>query len=316
MKILITGSIGFIGFSITKSLLKNDNNNIIGIDNISDYYDVNLKKNRLDYLLNFKNFSFKKIDISNTNELNKLDDNFDLIIHLAAQAGVNYSFKFPEKYISTNIIGFNNILNIVKKTKSKFIYASSSSVYGNNNVPFRESMLINKPINLYASTKIYNEAQASSYSQNYDLDITGLRFFTVYGPWGRPDMFIYKAIESAFSGKKLFLFNDGNNFRDFTYIDDIVTALNLVIDSDKKNENEIFNISNGKKYKIKQVIKIIESITKQKINIINKIKIDGDMEVTYGGIEKIKKFYGYKPKIGIEEGIDNYVAWFKKYFKI
>ena len=316
MKILITGVAGFIGFHLAKRLLKKNNCEIIGIDNLSNYYDVSLKKNRLNFLNNFKYFTFQNIDISIPNQINKLNFKFDLIINLAAQAGVNYSFKNPGVYINSNIIGFNNILNLSKKNNSKLIYASSSSVYGNNKTPFDESMLINKPINLYASTKIYNESIAAVYSQNYDLNIIGLRFFTVYGSWGRPDMFMYKAIDSAFNNKTIELFNNGENFRDFTHIDDIIDGIELLISSKKPFANEIFNISNGKKYQVKNVIDIIQKQTKKNIKTINKKALDGDMKITFGSNKKLKSAFGFKPKISINEGINEYVSWFKKYYKI
>ena len=265
MKILVTGVAGFIGFNITKELI-NRGHEIVGLDVINDYYDVNLKKRRLSILKN-KNFSFFKINISNKEKVSEVfkKEKPDTIIHLAAQAGVRYSLINPDQYIKSNIIGFFNIIDQCRLLKIKnFYYASSSSVYGNNNnYPFDEEDKVDEPLNLYAVSKKSNEEMAYAYSNLYDINCIGLRFFTVYGPWGRPDMAYYKFVKNIIFDKEIKVYGNGKMKRDFTYIDDVVEAVtNLIERSEfkkfKNYKNQIFNIGNSYPVELNYFIKVIE----------------------------------------------------------
>ena len=229
--ILISGCAGFIGFSLAKKLLSK-NYKVLGIDNMDDYYDVELKKSRLSILLKYSSFKFKKIDITNKKKIDQIfqDNKINVVVNLAAQAGVRYSFEKPEKYLNSNIIGFFNIINTSRKYKVKnFIYASSSSVYGDGQLPSKESQNLDNPLNFYAQTKITNELIAKTYFQTYGFSSIGLRFFTVYGPWGRPDMAYFKFTNMILKKQKIKFHNQGKHKRDFTYIDDIIDGIYLVI---------------------------------------------------------------------------------------
>ncbi len=278
MNILITGVAGFIGAALAKALL-NRSDTILGIDNLNDYYDVNLKLSRLTEIENHKNFTFVKLDISNREALKNLfeNNNFDVVVNLAAQAGVRYSIENPAAYIDSNLVGFANVLEGCRQQKvANLVYASSSSVYGaNKEYPFNEDHPVNHPVSLYAATKKSNELMAHSYSSLYDMPVTGLRFFTVYGPSGRPDMAPFLFTDKILRGEEIQVFNNGEMFRDFTYIDDIVTGIIDVIDNPAiKNENwkpeepqasssycayRIFNIGNDKPTKLMDFIKSIET---------------------------------------------------------
>ena len=325
MKILITGVAGFIGFSLAKTLL--DKNHIVyGIDNISNYYDVKLKKKRLFFLKNTykKKFKFNKIDISNTKNINRyfVGKKFDKVFHLAAQAGVRYSLLRPEKYLDSNLIGFSNIIFNCKKNKIKdFIYASSSSVYGAiKKVPYKESDKVSSPLQYYAATKISNEAIAESYSRLYKIRCTGLRFFTVYGPWGRPDMALFKFVKNIFNNKSINIYNKGYHYRDFTYIDDVI-YLTLKISESKKffnkeNYHRILNIGTGNPEPLKKYLNIIENKIGKKAKV-KYLKIQkGDMVKTYACVKKLKKIVNIKNRINLEKGISNFVEWYKDYHKL
>ena len=240
--ILVTGAAGFIGFNLASNLLKKKYN-VIGIDSFDSYYDVNLKKRRILKLKSYNNFKFYKIDITNKKKIDKLfsSNNIKYVINLAAQAGVRYSLLNPDSYIKNNIVGFHNILiNSVKKKVRHFLYASTSSVYGmNKKIPFQEKDPVDHPIQLYAATKRSNELFAHAYSHLYNLPTTGLRFFTVYGPWGRPDMALFKFTKNIIAGKSIDVFNNGNHVRDFTYIDDIVHSIELLISKAPKKNKKI-----------------------------------------------------------------------------
>ena len=265
MKILVTGCAGFIGFHLTQDLLEKSNYEIVGIDNLNSYYDVKLKKLRLQVLKNYKsNFKFKKIDLNNIKNLEKLFKSckFDYVVHLAAQAGVRYSITNPDAYIDSNISGFFNIINFSKQFKIKhFIFASTSSVYGvAKNFPVNEESNSDKPLTLYAATKKTNEVIAHSFANIYKLPSTALRFFTVYGPFGRPDMAFFKFADSISKNKRIDLYNNGKHYRDFTYVKDITASIIKLI---KKQPNKnipfsIFNIGNGESIYLKDAIKIIE----------------------------------------------------------
>ena len=317
--ILITGCAGFIGYHLTKKLL--NNYNIIGLDNLNDYYDIKLKNSRLKNL-EHKNFKFIKCDISNKEEINNIFDKYkiDKVINLAAQAGVRYSIENPDTYINSNIIGFYNILENIKKHKiNHLIYASSSSVYGNNNTPFKENDSTDNPISLYATTKKSNELLAQTYSNLYNIKCTGLRFFTVYGPFGRPDMAYYTFTKRIINKEKIELYNNGESLRDFTYIDDIVEGIIKVLDN---KITKIYNIGSSNPIKLLEFINILKEtlinnnlIEDYNLNIELLPKQLGDVDNTYADIEELKKDYNYKPNTNIKDGLDKFVKWYKEYYE-
>lgn len=323
-KILVTGAAGFIGMHACLKLLKN--NIIIGVDNLSPYYDVNLKKKRLDILKKEKNFLFYKLDICNNKKLNLIFKKTkpDLVVHLAAVAGVRHSITNPSPYIQTNLVGFANIIHLSKIYKVKhFVYASSSSVYGGNTKKIAEERdLVVKPVSLYAATKKSNELVAYNYSSLFLMPTTGLRFFTVYGPWGRPDMALFMFVKSIIQGKKINVFNRGNMSRDFTYVDDIVEGIVKVIKKPKVSRNKkiipysIFNIGSGKSIKLMDFIKEIE----KNLKIKSKKKLMpmqlGDVKKSLSSVNKLNNWIGYKPKFNIQIGIRNFVQWYLKYYQI
>ena len=323
MKILVTGCAGFIGFHLTKALLKKKID-VYGLDNLNNYYDLTLKKSRLNILKKNNQFKFKKLDIKNftklLNFLRKIKPN--IIINLAAQAGVRYSFKNPQTYIDSNIKGFINVLEVAKNIDCKnLIYASSSSVYGDNkNIPFRENQLTDTPKQIYSISKKTNEYIAKIYSKFYNINCIGLRFFTVYGPYGRPDMALFKFVKNIYLNKPIDLYNYGNHKRDFTYIDDTIKAIMLIIDKMKLNKfygiNKIYNVSKGKGEKLIDFLKIIEKKIGKKANINYLSMQNGDMKNTHGSISKIKKDYNFNPKTTIDNGIEKFVNWYKKFYEI
>ncbi len=332
---LITGSAGFIGFHFSLFLLKK-NKRVIGIDNLNNYYDQKLKKDRLKILKSYKNFKFFKIDIQNKKKLESLFkiQKIRYVINLAAQAGVRYSVTNPEKYIETNINGFFNIINLSQKNKIKhFLYASTSSVYGNNdNYPLKEDFSSSHPAQIYAATKKSNEMIAHSYSSIFNLPTTGLRFFTVYGPWGRPDMALFKFTKNILRKKKINLFNYGHHVRDFTYIDDIVKSIYLSLNKiPKKNKSfnlkkmnpktsycpfKILNIGGNQSVKLKKFVEIIE----KNIGIKSKKRYLplqlGDIYKTQASTKWVYENIKFTPKIKIEEGIPKFLNWYLRYYKI
>ena len=313
-RIIVTGAAGFIGFHLSKSLLK-DNYSVYGIDNLNDYYCTTLKKNRLNELNKFPNFQFKKIDICNRIELKNIFENFkpNKVVNLAAQAGVRYSILNPYAYLDSNLIGFLNIIELSRKYEIEgFIYASSSSVYGGNlKNPFSVDDRVDNPISLYAATKKSNELIANSYSHLYNLHTTGLRFFTVYGPWGRPDMAMYIFVERIKSNKVIDVYNHGNMKRDFTYIDDIISGTRSAID--KNYKCEIFNLGNNKCEKLMDMVKIIENTLNKKAKISFKPMQLGDVPESYADIDKTKDMLDFNPKTNIDVGIKNFYKWYEKY---
>jgi len=316
--ILVTGCAGFVGFHLTKRLSEN-NYNIIGIDNLNDYYDVAIKESRLDILSNNNQFVFYKVDLCNTSELSKIFKNnkIDFIIHLAAQAGVRYSLENPSAYIDSNIIGFMNILGECKKYNLNIIYASSSSVYGDSKqFPLSEEEICKKPLSLYGASKLFNELTAYSYSHLYNISSIGLRFFTVYGPWGRPDMALFKFTKNIIENKKIDVYNKGNHSRSFTYIDDIVDAIESLLENyiSKNNFYDVLNIGGEKSISLMDFIKTIENKLglKAKINFMPKQL--GDVEKTESDCSKITSLVNYKPKVSIEDGISNFIDWYKEYY--
>lgn len=320
MKILVTGAAGFIGSHLSKKLIK-VGNKVLGIDNFNTYYDVDLKYARLNKLVNHKNFICKNIDLCDKPQLEEIfkNNNFDIVVNLAAQAGVRYSIKNPQSYLDSNLIGFMNILEAVRNYKiPHLIYASSSSVYGNSdNIPYSESQNINKPISLYAATKISNEAMAFSYSHLYNFSTTGLRFFTVYGPWGRPDMAYYLFTKNILENKPINVFADGLLKRDFTYIDDIIDGMTLILNKTiNKKRSEIFNIGNNKPIVVNDFIKTIEKSLNKKAKINFLPMQNGDVQQTYADISKISKYVNFQPKTDIETGILKFCDWYKDFYNI
>ncbi len=320
MTILITGSAGFIGYHVTRKIL-NKNIKVIGIDNINNYYDINLKKNRIKDLKKNKKFFFYKVDLSNYKKLNNIvkNEKIKIIIHLAAQAGVRYSIKNPRTYFKSNLEGFFNVLEISRHNNIKhLIYASTSSVYGDSKkFPLSEINRTDNPLSFYAATKKSNEVMAHSYSYIYKLPCTGVRFFTVYGPFGRPDMALFKFTKNILNNQPIELYNKGNHFRDFTYVDDIVEGIYSLIKKQSKKSipYEIFNIGNGTPKKLLDYLKHIEN-NLNKISKTKKLPLQvGDIVKTHSNINKLKKYTGYKPKTNIKIGISRFIEWYKDYYR-
>ncbi len=320
MKILVTGAAGFIGFHLCSKLLEK-NFKVFGIDNLSNYYDVDLKKDRIRILKKNNNFFFKKIDLINYLTLNKLVkvNKIKYIVHLAAQAGVRYSITNPSSYFNSNIRGFFNILEISKNNNiSHLVFASTSSVYGNNKqFPLGEKINTDQPLSFYAATKKSNEVMAYSYANISKLPSTALRFFTVYGPYGRPDMALFKFTKNILENKKIELYNNGNHNRDFTYIDDIIHGIISVINrpSRSKIPFNVFNIGNGNSRKLKDYLKIIEKKIGKKAKIKKMPLQKGDIKKTHADISSLKHFSNYNAKTEIEDGVSRFIDWFIKYYK-
>jgi UDP-glucuronate 4-epimerase len=323
--ILITGCAGFIGYNVAIKFLRK-NYNIVGIDNLNSYYDVDLKRKRLSLLKEkFKNFNFFRTDIYNKKKLNKIFQKKRpfAVIHLAAQAGVRYSITKPEKYMRSNLVGFFNILELVKIYRIKeLFFASSSSVYGDSKENIlSENLNTDKPIQFYAATKKSNEIMAYCYSSLYKLNITALRFFTVYGPWGRPDMAYFKFVRSILNNKMIKVFNYGNHKRSFTYIDDISNAIYLlftkkkIIKKKQESRFQIINLGNNKSITLMKFIKVIEKILNKKAKISFLPKQKGDVFATKADVKKIKKFFPQFPQFSLDYGLKKFIIWYKSYYK-
>ena len=323
--ILVTGAAGFMGFHTCQKLIKKGFS-VIGIDNLNNYYDPKLKLNRLKELENLNqidNFRFLKIDLIDRKLLFSLfeEENFDIVIHLAAQAGVRYSIINPEAYINSNLVGFNNLMEACRDfcELKNFIFASSSSVYGGNNkTPFSEEDNVDHPVSLYAATKKANELFAHTYSHLYNIPCTGLRFFTVYGPWGRPDMALFLFTKAIFENKKINVYNYGNHSRDFTYIDDIVEGVYNTISKDSKNSDsyKLYNIGNSKPVELMDFINLIEKNLGKKANKKMLPMQAGDVEKTYASTVKLSNDYDYTPKTPIDFGVKSFIDWYVKYYNI
>ena len=316
-KLLITGVCGFIGFSFANYILKkNKNIKILGLDNLNNYYSPILKNQRLKILKKNKRFEFRKIDISDEKSINKIfkkNKKIDLVIHLAAQAGVRYSISNPDKYIKYNTVGFFNVLNCCKNNKiKKIIYASSSSVYGGNDkYPSKENFFL-KPNNIYSLTKKNNEELAKLFSDYYNLNLVGLRFFTVFGEWGRPDMMVMKYIKASFDKKeKFYLYNKGFHYRDLTYIEDINKILIKLINKTFK-KHQIFNVCSNNPIKITKVLNLIDKFTLRKPKIIKVAKQKADLIKTHGSNIKINKLVNFKKYTNLEKALKKLVFWYKQ----
>ena len=316
MKILITGAAGFIGYNFCDYLLKKTKYKIYGVDNFDNYYNVQIKKDRLKILKKYKNFKFKKLDIRNNLALEFIfkKNKFDFVFNLAAQAGVRYSIKNPRKYVDSNITGFFNIIENSKKYNIKrLFYASSSSVYGENkNFPLNESEIIN-PKNIYGLSKKINEEISYIYNKYYKLNVTGLRFFTVYGEWGRPDMMMMKFIDCHFKKKTFELYNYGKHFRDFTYISDVTKILLEMIKKNKKlKSNDVLNICSNKPISLKNIIDIMK--TNDIRPKINKVSLQqADIIKTHGNNKKLINLIGKLKFNSIDQSITRTIRWYKKY---
>ena len=328
--ILLTGAAGFIGFHTAKALLARGET-VLGIDNLNDYYSPALKRARLAELENFPTFSFEKCNIANESAMKKLVEKYgdiDRIIHLAAQAGVRYSIKNPNAYVASNLNGQMVMLELARKLQDKgklqhFVYASSSSVYGENTKkPFSVDDQVNQPVSLYAATKRSGELLTQSYSHLYHIPATGLRFFTVYGTWGRPDMAYYYFTKNILEGKPIKIFNHGHMRRDFTWIDDIVGGLLGALDRPPhakskhtigdKNPHRIFNLGNNKSEKLMDFVKEIETAAGKEAKIVMHDMAQGDVKETYADIDAAKEVFGFDPKTPISQGIPLFVNWYKE----
>ena len=333
MRVLVTGAAGFIGMHLSVQLLKSGHD-VFGLDNLSEYYDISLKKDRLKEInkLNL-NFHFINKDLIDANSLNKIFKKFkfDYVVHLAAQAGVRYSIDNPEQYVKSNLVGFFNILEACRHNPvHHFVFASSSSVYGNKNeTEFLEEDDTNKPVSFYGATKKSNEIMAYSYASLYKIPITGLRFFTVYGPWGRPDMAPFIFTKAIKEGKKISIFNSGNMKRDFTYIDDIIFGIEKIVFKPKFIKNthsnnsvtnsyapsfDIFNIGNTKPININEFIFKLEHILKKKADKEFLPMQNGDVKNTFSNITKIQDWVGFEPKTNIDQGLQKFINWYEYYY--
>ena len=333
--IVVTGSAGFIGSSLCKKLLERGDN-VIGIDNHNDYYDPKIKDARLARLTKFTNYKHFRADLKNKNILDKIFKNTKPhgVVNLAAQAGVRYSMENPMSYVDSNIVGFANILENCRNNEvNHLVYASSSSVYGaNTNMPFSESDSANHPLSLYAASKKSNELMAHTYSYLYQIPTTGLRFFTVYGPWGRPDMALFKFTKAILDDKPINIFNNGRHTRDFTYIDDIVEGVIKTLDSPAVINNNwnskrpdassskapwvIYNIGNSNPVQLMDYVNALEKNLGKKAQINFLPLQPGDVPDTYANVDNLKNKFNYKPSTPVIEGVSNFVSWYKDYYKL
>ena len=319
---LITGGAGFIGFYLSKALLEKGAK-VIGIDNLNDYYEVSLKEDRLEILKKFPEYQFVKGDISDKETVFQVFEKFvpHIVVNLAAQAGVRYSIDNPDAYIQSNIVGFFHILEACRHFPVEhLVFASSSSVYGGNKkVPFSTEDQVDKPVSLYAATKNSNELMAYAYSKLYGIPLTGLRFFTVYGPMGRPDMAYFKFAKKIMAGEPIQIYNNGDMLRDFTYIDDIVTGVeNILCNPPETDENgaayKIYNIGNNQPEKLMDYIAVLEKCLGREAKKEFLPMQPGDVYETYADVSELMKDYGFKPSTTIEEGLSRFAEWFLKYY--
>jgi UDP-glucuronate 4-epimerase len=335
MNILVTGAAGFIGYNLSSALLARGDQ-VFGIDNLNDYYDVRLKQARLERLEALQGFRFEKLDIASRTGVANLFNlhKFDTVVHLAAQAGVRYSLTNPHAYVDANITGFLNILEGVRHSRARhLVFASSSSVYGaNTKLPFSEQDNVDHPVSLYAATKKANELMAHSYAHLYNMRCTGLRFFTVYGPWGRPDMALFRFTEGILAAKPIPVFNQGEMVRDFTYVDDIVKGIVGTIDhpaaqnprwrsdapdpATSQAHYRIYNIGNSRPVKLMRYIELLEKCLERKAVLDLQPMQKGDVPATCADVSALQAAVGYRPSTSVEVGIPKFVDWYRSYYKV
>ena len=332
MTILVTGAAGFIGASTSRALLERGDD-VLGIDNLNDYYDPTLKQARLDSLARQygNRFRFERVDFSDPKALGELAErsDFDRIVHLGAQAGVRYSLENPSAYVQANLVGHCNMLELARQRRSShFVYASSSSVYGGNkSLPFRVEDRVDHPLSLYAATKKSDELLTESYANIFQLPATGLRFFTVYGPWGRPDMAMWIFTKALFAGEPLPLYNGGEMRRDFTYIEDIVRGVVACLDHPPANDGSakaggssgphaVYNIGNSRSEDLMRVVQLLEEATGKKALLDPQPMQPGDVKDTFADISAIERDLGFRPATTIDEGMPRFVDWYREYHKL
>ena len=332
MAVLVTGAAGFIGAATSRALLERGDE-VVGIDSLNDYYDPKLKQARLTQLQQrFDNrFCFERIDFADANALKSFTDTIEIdgIIHLGAQAGVRYSLENPQAYVRSNLVGHCNMLELARHRRARhMVYASSSSVYGSNrNLPFRVEDRVDHPLSLYAATKKADELLSESYASLYRLPLTGLRFFTVYGPWGRPDMAMWIFVKALYAGEPLPLFNGGEMRRDFTFIDDIVRGVVACLDGPPADDGEakaggstsphaLYNIGNSRSEDLMRVVQLLEQETRRKALLDPKPMQIGDVRETFADISAIERDHGFEPRTSIDEGVPRFVAWYRDYHGI
>jgi UDP-glucuronate 4-epimerase len=317
MKVLVTGAAGFIGFHLAKRLLERGDT-VVGVDNLNAYYDPALKKSRLEQLRKLPGFEFFASDIADREAMEKVFNKarFDAIVNLAAQAGVRYSIENPYAYVDANVVGFMNILEGARRHGTgHLVFASTSSVYGlNKQLPFEESQNTDRPISLYAATKKANELMAHSYAHLFNIATTGLRFFTVYGPWGRPDMALFKFTKGILAGEPIPVFNEGRMVRDFTYVDDIVEGVVRVID--RPAPYRIFNIGNHQRVELMAYIRAIEKALGMKANLNLLPMQAGDVAATEADTSALEAATGFRPQTPVEEGVKRFVEWYRAYYRV
>ncbi len=326
MTIVVTGAAGFIGFHLCGALLR-QGHHVLGLDSLNDYYDVSLKTARLSILETNSNFSFSKVNIADVEAMQDVLKayKFKHMFHLAAQAGVRYSLENPSAYIQSNLVGHANVLELCRHHDGfeHLIYASSSSVYGGNEkTPFSETDSVDRPVSLYAATKKADELMSQTYGHLYQLPQTGVRFFTVYGPWGRPDMAYWIFTQSILEGRPIRVFNNGDMRRDFTYIDDIVSGLLLMLEKgaavsgDPSNPHRVYNLGNNKPEQLLHMIDVLETaLGKEAIRKLEPMQ-PGDVKQTFADLSSVQADYGFKPATSIEEGLQKFVQWFRQYFDV
>ena len=335
MKVLVTGAAGFIGAALAQQMLARGDE-VVGIDNLNEYYDPKLKRARLGLLARSDRFRFLQVDIVNRRDVSELfaANRFDAVVHLAAQAGVRYSVEHPAAYIDANLVGFGNVLEGARHSSvSHFVFASSSSVYGaNTRLPFSERDNVDHPLSLYAATKKANELMAHSYAHLFSLPVSGLRFFTVYGPWGRPDMALFKFSASMLAGKPIPVFNRGDMIRDFTYVDDIVEGVIRVVDrpaaanaswsgdapdpATSQAPYRIYNIGNSRAVSLMRYIEVLEQSLGVKAQLELLPMQPGEVRATMADVSLLEQTIGHKPATAIEVGVARFAAWYKKYYGV